>query len=94
MQAIMETLFDVVYLTTVVVLGILMIKNAKGNKQYTLFGIMALVLGFGDALHLVPWALAFFTTCLDSYAVALWTGKFITSITMSIFFTILTYVLL
>ena len=49
MQAIMETLFDVVYLTTVVTLGILMIKNAKGNRQYTLFGIMAVVLGAGDS---------------------------------------------
>lgn len=48
MQAIMETLFDAVYLTTVITIGIIMIVRSKGNKQYLLFGIMAVVLGFGD----------------------------------------------
>ena len=41
MQAIVETLFDIVYLVTVITLGILMIRNGKENKQYLLFGIMA-----------------------------------------------------
>ncbi|GMQ61481.1 hypothetical protein [Vallitalea maricola] len=92
MQAIMETLFDVVYLTTVITLGVLMIKNAKGNKQYTLFGIMAVVLGLGDSFHLVPRAIALCTTGLENYTVSLGIGKFITSITMTIFYIILYYV--
>lgn len=92
MQAIMETLFDVVYLTTVVTLGVLMTKNANGNKQYTLFGIMALVLGLGDSFHLVPRAIALCTTGLENYTVSLGIGKFITSITMTIFYIILYYV--
>lgn len=92
MQAIMETLFDVVYLTTVVTLGVLMIKNAKGNKQYTLFGIMAVTLGLGDSFHLVPRALALFTTGLENYTFALGIGKFITSLTMTIFYILLYYV--
>ncbi len=74
MQAIMETLFDVVYLTTVITLGILMIKNSKGNKQYTLFGIMAVVLGAGDSFHLVPRAIALCTTGLENYTVPLGIG--------------------
>ena len=59
MQAVMETLFDIVYLSTVITLGVLMLKNARGNAQYTLYGIMAVCLGCGDAFHLVPraWAL-------------------------------------
>ncbi len=92
MQAIMETLFDVVYLATVVTLGILMIKNSKGDKQYTLFGIMAVVLGAGDSFHLVPRAIALCTTGLASYAVPLGIGKFITSITMTVFYILLYYV--
>lgn len=92
MQAIMETLFDVVYLTTVVVLGILMIKNARGNKQYLLFGIMAIVLGAGDSFHLVPRAIALSTTGLENFTVALGIGKFITSITMTFFYILLYYV--
>ena len=58
MQAIFETLFDIVYLVTVVTLGIRMIRGSRGRKQYLLFGIMAVVLGCGDAFHLVPRAIA------------------------------------
>lgn len=92
MQGIMETLFDVVYLTTVITLGILMIKNGNGNKEYTLFGIMAVILGAGDSFHLVPRAIALCTTGLENYTVALGIGKFITSITMTIFYVLLYYV--
>ena len=58
MQAIVETLFDAAYLSTVITLGILMIRRSKGNVQYTLFGWMAVVLGAGDSFHLIPRALA------------------------------------
>ena len=54
----METLFDVVYLTTVITVGILMIRGCKGNAQFRLFGWMAVVLGAGDAFHLIPRAVA------------------------------------
>lgn len=92
MQAIMETLFDVVYLTTVITLGVLMIKNSNGNKQYTLFGIMAVILGLGDSFHLIPRAIALCTVGLENYIIPLGIGKFITSITMTIFYIILYYV--
>ncbi|QSX05711.1 hypothetical protein JYG23_13750 [Sedimentibacter sp. zth1] len=92
MQAIMETIFDVVYLTTVITIGILMIKKSKGNAQYRLFGIMAVILGLGDSFHLIPRALALCTTGLENYTVALGIGKFITSITMTIFYILLYYV--
>ena len=92
MQALIETLFDTVYLITVVTLGILMIKNAKGNKQYSLFGIMAVVLGLGDSFHLVPRAIALNTTGLENFVVPLGIGKFITSITMTAFYILLYYV--
>ena len=58
MQAIVETLFDAVYLTTVITLGIRMLRGSKGNAQFALFGAMAVLLGAGDAFHLVPRALA------------------------------------
>lgn len=92
MQAIMETLFDVVYLTTVVIIGLLMIKGSKGNKQYLLFGIMAVTLGLGDSFHLVPRAVALCTTGLENYSAALGIGKFITSLTMTVFYVLLYYV--
>lgn len=44
MQAIVETLFDTVYLFSVITIGILMIRKSKGNRQFTMFGIMAVIL--------------------------------------------------
>ena len=53
MQAIMETLFDAAYLVTVVTLGCIMVKSAQ-DRETKLFGWMAVILGCGDAFHLVP----------------------------------------
>lgn len=92
MRTIMETSFDVVYLISVITIGIIMIRNCNGNKEYRLFGIMAVVLGAGDSFHLVPRALALCTTGLENFTVPLGVGKFITSITMTIFYIILYYV--
>ena len=92
MQAVIETVFDVCYLVGVVTLGIIMIKNSRGNKQYRLFGFMAVVLGLGDAFHLVPRAIALCTTGLENFTFALGMGKFITSITMTVFYILLYYV--
>lgn len=92
MQGIMETLFDVVYLTTVIIIGIIMIKKSGQNKQYRLFGIMAVILGCGDAFHLVPRAYGLLTTGLEANAAALGIGKLITSITMTIFYVVLYHI--
>ena len=54
MQAIVETLFDAVYLVAVMTIGILMIRGSKRNSQFRLFGWMAVVLGAGDSFHLIP----------------------------------------
>lgn len=92
MQAISETLFDAVYLLTVITIGITMMIRGKGTKEFFLFGIMAVTLGFGDAFHLVPRALALCTTGLERYTVWLGAGKWITSITMTVFYILLYYV--
>ncbi|MEG0076492.1 hypothetical protein [Anaerorhabdus sp.] len=91
MQAIMETGFDVIYLVTVITLGIIMVRKGK-TKEAKLFGIMAITLGLGDSFHLVPRALALCTTGLENFTVALGIGKFITSITMTVFYILLYYV--
>ena len=92
MQAIMENLFDIFYLTSVITLGILMASRKQAQKQYRLFGIMAILLGFGDAFHLIPRAFALWTTGLENHAFSLGMGKLITSITMTIFYVILYHV--
>lgn len=92
MQAIMETAFDAIYLTTVLTLGIRMIRQTGAAPQFRLFGWMAVVLGAGDAFHLVPRAWALCTTGLENYPVALGLGKAITSVTMTVFYVLLYYV--
>ena len=92
MQAIVETLFDAVYLVSVVTIGIVMMVKGKSSRQFWLFGLMAVVLGLGDSFHLVPRALALCTTGLENFTTALGMGKFITSITMTVFYILLYYV--
>ena len=92
MRAIIETVFDIFYLAAVLTVGIRMIHGSKSGSQFKLFGLMAVVLGAGDSFHLVPRALALCTTGLENYAVPLGLGKWITSITMTVFYVLLYYV--
>ena len=92
MQAIFETLFDVAYLVTVITLGIWMLRDSRGRRQYLLYGIMAVTLGCGDAFHLVPRAVALCTTGLEHYTAALGIGKLVTSITMTALYVLIYYV--
>lgn len=92
MQAIVETSFDAVYLISVITIGVLMIRGSKGDRQFRLFVWMAVVLGAGDSFHLIPRALALCTTGLENYTVPLGLGKWITSVTMTVFYVLLYYV--
>lgn len=93
MRAIMESLFDIIYLTFVTSIGIYLIVKNNEETDSRLFGIMAVVLGLGDAFHLVPRILALNTTNgFVAYQNALGIGKAITSITMTAFYIILYYI--
>lgn len=91
-QAIAETVFDALYLSFAVVIGVyLIVKGGKRSLART-FGAMALVLGAGDAFHLVPRVIALWTDGLAANAASLGIGKLITSITMTVFYLILYYI--
>ena len=92
MQAIFETLLDIVYLATVISLGVVMLRRSAGRRQFLLYGAMAVTLGCGDAFHLIPRAVALCTTGLQDYTAALGIGKLVTSITMTAFYVLLYYV--
>lgn len=90
-QAIAETIFDVCYLSFALITGLIML--IKGNNSLVKkAGLMAALLGAGDAFHLIPRSYALWTTGLEANAAALGFGKFITSITMTIFYLILYYI--
>jgi len=92
MQSVMESLFSITYLVLVITLGCIMVYRHKDNRQYRLFGIMTLILGCGDAFHLVPRIIALCTSGLENYAAALGFGKLVTSITMTLFYVILYHI--
>ncbi len=95
MQAIMEPIFEIPYLVGVVTLGILILRQAQGDRQFVLFGALTVLLGCGDAFHLIPRMWYLFTTgvtTLPEQAAALGVGKLVTSITMTVFYVMLYHV--
>ena len=91
LQAIAETIFDIFYLCFALIAVLTMLIKGK-NPLVKKAGLMAALLGAGDSFHLVPRSYALCTTGLEANAAALGFGKFITSITMTIFYLILYYI--
>lgn len=89
MPALPESIFDISYLLFAVISGIMLLKNARGKKEVLLFGIMTLLLGCGDAFHLIPRVLNYWVP--GDYTAALGIGKLVTSITMTLFYLLMEY---
>lgn len=83
-----EILFDITYLISINIMGYLLIKRSK-DKEHFLFGIMALMLGLGDAFHLIPRIFATYYGDFETFSFFLGYGEMITSITMTFFYLIL-----
>lgn len=92
MRAIFESIFDILYLTFVIGVGVRLVKGSR-NQSGKMFGGMALVLGVGDSFHLVPRVVALLSGgAMESFAAPLGAGKFLTSLTMTVFYVILYYI--
>ena len=85
-----ETIFDIIYLLLAAIIGIYILINSK-NKLGKLMGFATIILGFGDAFHLVPRILSYFID--KDFTLYLGVGKLITSITMTIFYIFMYYIL-
>lgn len=84
-----ESTFDILYLLFAIISGIVMLRRAS-DKEGRLMGLSALILGLGDAFHLVPRVMNYF---LDSdLTAALGIGKLVTSVTMTAFYVLLYYI--
>lgn len=80
-----ESIFDLTYLVLVIGLGLRLVLLE--NKEARLFGWMAVILGSGDAFHLIPRVIAHLSPLgFEGYQGALSWGKFVTGITMTIFY--------
>lgn len=95
MRAYMESGFYIVYFVLIVSAGIFVCCKQKNNRAFLLFGLACILLGLGDAFHLVPRAVGLFSKSLDNpdKNLAMWLGigKLITSITMTVFYVLLYY---
>lgn len=84
-----ESVFDVLYLLFAVSSGFLILRKA-GNRTEKFMGLAALILGCGDAFHLIPRVLNYFVEA--DFTAALGVGKLITSISMTVFYLLLYYI--
>ena len=84
-----ETIFDICYLITALVIAVYILFKYRNNLG-RLMGTATLLLGCGDAFHLVPRVLKNFIQY--DFAVALGAGKLVTSITMTIFYILMFYI--
>ena len=84
-----ESAFDIFYLVTAIVIGLLILKKAK-NRGEKWMGLAVLILGCGDAFHLVPRVLNYFVR--SNFTAALGLGKLVTSVTMTVFYVLLYYI--
>ena len=86
-----ESTFDIFYLLFAIISGFMLLNKAR-NKTEKNMGWAVLILGCGDAFHLVPRVLNYFIDA--DFTIALGIGKLVTSITMTIFYVFMYYIYL
>ena len=78
-----ESTFDIIYLLFAIISGIVILAKRRDSIG-KLMGSAALILGCGDAFHLVPRVLNYFIE--SDFTAWLGFGKLVTSITMTFFY--------
>lgn len=81
-----ESTFDIVYLLFAIIIGIRILRKRR-DAVGRLMGGAVLVLGCGDAFHLIPRVLNYFVQ--GDFGLWLGFGKLVTSITMTVFYLLL-----
>jgi len=84
-----ESTFDLFYLITTILAGAWILKNHHDRKE-KLMGLTVLILGCGDAFHLVPRVLNYYVDA--DFTAALGLGKLVTSITMTVFYVLMYHI--
>ncbi len=87
-----ESIFDIAYLLFDLAAGILFLTQAQGRPVFYLYGALALVLGGGDAFHLIPRVQMHIRGRNERTAGRLGFGEAVTSVTMTVFYILLLYI--
>lgn len=93
MRAIFESAFDIIYLVIVIYAGQRMLRKGQ-SVLVRMFGVMALILGVGDAFHLLPRVASLWLDAQGAgrFTAAMGFGKLVTSLTMTAFYLLFYYV--
>lgn len=90
MRVVFESGFYYIYLVFIIGAGVLFTLKNKTNKGFILLGLACLLLGLGDAFHLIPRAIGLYNGTLDNpdatLSMYLGIGKLVTSVTMTLFY--------
>ncbi|MBR0131184.1 MAG: hypothetical protein IJM08_07750 [Firmicutes bacterium] len=81
-----ESTFDIIYLVFAIIIGLRILKKRKDDIG-RIMGFAVLILGCGDAFHLVPRILNYFVDA--DFTVWLGIGKLVTSISMTVFYVLM-----
>jgi hypothetical protein len=87
-----ESIFDICYLLFDLVAAIIFIAEAKGRTVFMLFALMTLLLGGGDAFHLIPRVQMHLFGVKEDTTRKLGLGTAITSVTMTVFYVVLYFI--
>ena len=84
-----ESTFDILYLLFAILSGLWLLHRARNSNEKRM-GFAVLILGCGDAFHLIPRVLNYFVEV--DFTAALGVGKLITSLTMTAFYVLLYHI--
>lgn len=87
-----EAVFDIGYLMFDLIAGIIFLAMSQGRGLFILYGALALVLGIGDAFHLVPRVVRVFKGPGEKVNYFLGLGLQVSSVTMTAFYVLLMYI--
>ena len=88
-MAVFESIFDISYLVFDAIAGIAMLALSAGRPVLILYGILALLLGAGDAFHLIPRVRRYRRGNEPTTEYRLGLGLKVSSITMTLFYLLL-----
>ena len=92
MPQIGEAVFCMAYLIFDIIAAIIFFLDSGGSQVFLLFGVLTIVLGGGDAFHLIPRIVKAFRG--DSPKIEWWSGLglMVSSITMTVFYVLMFYI--
>ena len=87
-----ESVFDAAYLLFDLIAAVIFFLHASGSRVILLYGFLTLLLGGGDAFHLVPRIDMHLRGRRENTDFRLGLGTMVSSVTMTIFYILLSYI--